>query len=236
VVDADSGDINSAFAKAVRVDALLRRIAKEHSPAALASSFGAEDMLLADIILSAHLSIEIFSIDTGRLPQETYDLIARTRVHYGAEIKIYFPRHDLVEAYAREHGINAFYESIKLREACCEVRKVEPLSRALSGKKAWITGLRAEQSVFRSRLKIEANDKDNGLKKFNPLLDWTEKEVWAYLREKQIPYNALHDRHYPSIGCAPCTRSVADGKDARSGRWWWEDSAKRECGLHVERA
>ncbi|MDR1162503.1 MAG: phosphoadenylyl-sulfate reductase [Candidatus Accumulibacter sp.] len=231
----DSADWNSIEAKTADLEKLIRRIAQDDAPAAFASSFGAEDMLLTDLIVGTGAPIEIFSIDTGRLPQETYALIANTRARYGAEIKIYFPRFDLVEAYVHEHGINAFYDSVDLRKTCCRIRKIEPLRRALSGKKAWITGLRAEQSAARSEFRIEEYDKDNGLKKFNPLLDWSEKEVWAYLRKKRVPYNALHDRFYPSIGCAPCTRSVAAGEDARSGRWWWENSTNRECGLHVRR-
>ncbi|MDR2506494.1 MAG: phosphoadenylyl-sulfate reductase [Candidatus Accumulibacter sp.] len=229
----------SVDAKTEEVRKLLRRIVENYAPAALASSFSAEDMLLTDIVLTENIPVEIFSLDTGRLPQETYDLIARTRAHYGAEgqkIRLYFPRHELLEPYTLKHGINAFYESAELRKSCCFIRKIEPLRRALSGKKAWITGLRAEQSTERQLLRIEAYDEDNGLWKFNPLLDWTGKEIWGYIKDKNIPYNALHDRFYPSIGCAPCTRSVTVGEDPRSGRWWWERTESRECGLHVKNA
>ncbi|MDR1367638.1 MAG: phosphoadenylyl-sulfate reductase [Candidatus Accumulibacter sp.] len=233
-MNADRDDLISVRGKTLEVESLIRKIAMDYSPAAFASSFGVEDMLLTDIILGTNAPIEIFSIDTGRLPRETHDLIAKAQTRYGVRIKVYFPRCELIEAYVLENGINAFYDTVELRETCCRIRKVEPLRRALIGKKAWITGLRAEQSRTRGLLRIEDFDEDNGLKKFNPLLNWTEKEVWAYIREKRVPYNALHDRFYPSIGCAPCTRSVTVGEDARSGRWWWEDSTNRECGLHVK--
>ena len=216
--------------------AVLQQIADEYSPAALANSLGAEDMVLTDLIHTEQLGIEIFSLDTGRLPPETYDLIADVRKHYDLTLKLYYPRHDLVEAYTRAHGINAFYESVELRKGCCHVRKVEPLQRALAGKKAWITGMRAQQSATRQGLPVRAFDEGNGLEKFNPLADWTEKEVWAYIKLNDVPYNALHDKHYPSIGCAPCTRAITVGEDIRAGRWWWEQPESKECGLHVKKA
>ena len=215
--------------------ALLQKIAAEYSPAALANSLGAEDMVLTDLICSEKLDIENFSLDTGRLPSETYDLIARVREHYGLTLTVYYPRHELVEAYVREHGINAFYESVELRKGCCHVRKVEPLQRALAGKKAWITGMRAQQSATRQGLPVQTFDEANGLEKFNPLADWTEKEVWAYIKLNDVPYNALHDKHYPSIGCSPCTRAITVGEDVRAGRWWWENPESKECGLHVKK-
>jgi phosphoadenosine phosphosulfate reductase len=199
-----------------------------------ANSMGAEDMVLTNIILREQLPIEIFSLDTGRLPVETYDLIAEVEQTYSTKLKIYFPQAATVENYVQTKGINAFYESIELRKACCHMRKVEPLGRALKGKKAWITGMRAQQSATRSDLPIREFDQGNGLEKYNPLTDWTEKEVWAYIRMHEVPYNKLHDAFYPSIGCAPCTRAVAMGEDVRSGRWWWEDPASKECGLHVK--
>lgn len=200
-----------------------------------ANSFGAEDMVLTDIILREALAIEIFSLDTGRLPVETYDLMATTERTYNTKLKIFFPQADLVETYVRNHGINAFYESIALRKSCCGMRKVEPLTRALAGKKAWITGMRAEQSTTRVDLPTRQYDAGNGLEKFNPLSDWTEEEVWAYIRLFDVPFNALHDQFYPSIGCAPCTRAIAMGEDVRAGRWWWEDPLNKECGLHVKK-
>ena len=223
---------------AVKLDAtrtLLRKIADEFSPAVFANSLGAEDMLLTDLIVRDALPIEIFSLDTGRLPIETYELIAKLGERYGLKLKLYYPRHELVEDYTRTHGINAFYESVDLRRACCHARKVEPLQRALAGQKAWITGLRAQQSATRDGLPTHAFDEGNGLHKFNPLADWSEREVWAYIRQNDVPYNALHDRFYPSIGCAPCTRAITPGEDIRSGRWWWENPESKECGLHVKK-
>ncbi len=202
---------------------------------AFANSFGAEDMVLTDLILANALPIEIFSLDTGRLPAETYTLIGDVEQRYGTKLKIYFPDAGAVENYVRSHGINAFYDSVELRKACCGVRKMEPLRRALAGKKAWITGLRAAQSVTRSGLPVREFDAGNGLDKLNPLSDWSETEVWAYIRIHDLPYNALHDQFYPSIGCAPCTRAIALGEDVRAGRWWWEDPASKECGLHVKK-
>ncbi|HEX5538919.1 MAG TPA: phosphoadenylyl-sulfate reductase [Methylophilaceae bacterium] len=200
-----------------------------------ANSLGAEDMVLTDIMLREQLPIEIFSLDTGRLPAETYDLIAEVERTYNTRLKIFFPRSDSVEAYVRSNGINAFYESIDLRKACCHMRKVEPLGRALKGKKAWITGMRAQQSATRTDLPVRQFDQANNLEKLNPLSDWSEQETWAYIRMHGVPYNKLHDQFYPSIGCAPCTRAVAMGEDVRAGRWWWEDPTSKECGLHVKK-
>jgi len=200
-----------------------------------ANSFGAEDMVLTDLILGGKLPIEIFSLDTGRLPAETYSLMGEVEQRYGSRLKVFFPESGAVESYVREHGINAFYDSVELRKACCFARKVEPLRRALAGKKAWITGLRAAQSTTRSGLPLREFDAGNGLEKLNPLSDWSETEVWAYIRLNEVPYNALHDQFYPSIGCAPCTRAIAVGEDVRAGRWWWEDPASKECGLHVKK-
>ena len=201
---------------------------------AFANSFGAEDMVLTDLILSNALPITVFSLDTGRLPAETYSLIGEVERRYGKKLEIYFPDAGAVEAFVRSHGINAFYDSVELRKACCGVRKMEPLRRALAGRKAWITGLRAAQSVTRAGLPVRETDTANGLEKLNPLTDWTETEVWAYIRIIEVPYNALHDQFYPSIGCAPCTRAIALGEDVRAGRWWWENPETKECGLHVK--
>ena len=201
---------------------------------AFANSFGAEDMVLTDLILSNALPITVFSLDTGRLPAETYSLIGEVERHYGSKLEIYFPDAGAVETFVRSHGINAFYDSVELRKACCGVRKMEPLRRALAGRKAWITGLRAAQSVTRAGLPVRETDTANGLEKLNPLSDWTETEVWAYIRMNEVPYNALHDQFYPSIGCAPCTRAIAVGEDVRAGRWWWENPETKECGLHVK--
>jgi len=205
------------------------------SEVTFANSMGAEDMVLTDIILREQLPVEIFSLDTGRLPAETYDLISEVEQNYGTKLKIFFPQNETVEAYVQSNGINAFYESVDLRKACCHMRKVEPLQRALKGKKAWVTGMRAQQSATRTALPFRQFDEANGLEKFNPLSDWTEQEVWAYIRTHNVPYNKLHDQFYPSIGCAPCTRAIAMGEDVRAGRWWWEDPANKECGLHVKK-
>ena len=232
---ADDRLIAAVGAKTVAAVNLLRDIARDFSPAVFANSFGAEDMVLTDLIVREGLDVGIFSLDTGRLPAETYDLMAETEAHYGIHFEVYYPRHDLVEAYVRGQGINAFYESVELRKGCCQVRKVEPLQRALAGNKAWVTGLRAQQAATRDGLAVRHFDIGNGLEKFNPLANWSEREVWAYIRANKVPYNKLHDRHYPSIGCAPCTRAIAVGEDIRAGRWWWETPESKECGLHVKR-
>lgn len=228
--------------KAAEVHALLSAAVQEFGAGtiAFANSFGAEDMVLTDIILNhgadkRPLRIEIFSLDTGRLPTETYDVMAATEKHYNTRLKVFYPDAEKIESYVNTNGINAFYTSIDLRKACCAIRKVEPLRRALKDKKAWVTGMRAEQSATRVNLPKRDYDSANGLEKFNPLSDWTEKEVWAYIRLHDVPYNKLHDQFYPSIGCAPCTRSVAMGEDIRAGRWWWEDPNSKECGLHIKK-
>jgi phosphoadenosine phosphosulfate reductase len=221
--------------KRAQVLALLQAASKEFNAITFANSYGAEDMVLTDIIAKENLSIEIFSLDTGRLPAETYTLMGDVESAYNTKPVVFFPKHEAVEDYVRTKGINAFYESIDLRKACCYMRKVEPLQRALSGKQAWVTGMRAEQATTRSSLPNREYDAGNKLEKYNPLSDWTEQEVWAYIRMFDVPYNELHDQFYPSIGCAPCTRAVAIGEDVRAGRWWWEDPQNKECGLHVKK-
>ncbi len=214
--------------------ALLQRIERDFMPAVLANSFGAEDMVLMDLIARYAPAIGIFSLDTGRLNPETYDLHQQAQDRYGLKIDTYFPQASAIEAFVREEGMNAFYRSVELRKACCRIRKVEPLRRALGGKRAWIAGLRREQSPTRTDLTEHEYDQGFGLEKFNPLIDWTHDDVWEYIRTFDVPYNVLHDRHYPSIGCAPCTRAVAAGEDLRAGRWWWESPDSKECGLHVK--
>jgi phosphoadenosine phosphosulfate reductase len=211
---------------------LLRDIAARHAPAVFASSFGAEDMVLIDLIATHRLPIRIFTLDTGRLPEETHALIDRVRKHYGVPVDVYTPDARLLQAFVGENGVNAFYDSVALRKGCCAVRKTEPLQRALAAKGAWVTGLRRSQSVTREAIAVEERDDLHGLPKFNPLADWNQDEVWDYLRANGVPYNALHDRGYPSIGCAPCTRAVGPGEDVRAGRWWWEQPEHKECGLH----
>lgn len=224
-------------AKIAAAAILLERIQDEFSPATLASSLGAEDMVLIDLIAKHAPGISIFSLDTGRLNPETYDLLAKVQETYGEKvlIRVLYPQPEPLQQYVQANGINAFYHSVELRKACCAIRKVEPLKHALAGNKAWITGMRRQQAVTRADMPVQEFDADHGLAKFNPLADWTEKEVWEYIRSNAIPYNALHDKHYPSIGCAPCTRAIAVGEDLRAGRWWWENEAGKECGLHVKK-
>jgi phosphoadenosine phosphosulfate reductase len=210
----------------------LRAIAAEHAPAALASSLGAEDMVLTDAILGGGIPIEIFTLDTGRLHPETLSMLERVRERYGYEIRVYEPDANAVKRYVSELGLDAIYRSVELRRRCCEIRKVEPLGRALAGKSAWITGLRRTQSVTRADLPLKEFDPAYGLWKFNPMAEWSEREVWEYLRSRDVPYNPLHDRGFRSIGCVPCTRPTAAGEDLRAGRWWWEDAQTKECGLH----
>ncbi len=224
----------SVATRTASAKALLGEIATNWSPATFANSLGAEDMVLTDLILKSRLSISIFSLDTGRLPAETYELMAAVEKHYGHKLTVFFPRADDIELYVRNQGINGFYESVTLRKACCAIRKVEPLKRALAGKRAWITGMRAEQAATRGNLAIREYDEGNGLEKFNPLAEWSENEVWAYLLQHKAPYNALHNNFFPSIGCAPCTRAISPGEEVRSGRWWWEEPHLKECGLHVK--
>lgn len=200
---------------------------------ALASSFGAEDVVLTDMLLKINPKFKIFTLDTGRLPAETYDVWERIEGKYGIKIEAYFPETRFVEEMINKHGPNLFYKSIELRKLCCHVRKVEPLNRALKGLEAWVCGLRKEQSITRQDIKkVEIDDIHNGIIKVNPLADWTEKQVWDYIRENDVPYNKLHDQNYPSIGCAPCTRAIKPGEDIRAGRWWWELPEGKECGLH----
>ena len=210
----------------------LKQIESTQSPIAFACSFGAEDMVLLDAIARHARKIEVFTLDTGRLPEETHALFETVRDKYPIPIRTYFPDASTVQAWVEQNGPNAFYKSVAQRQQCCHIRKVEPLQRALARKKSWVTGLRRDQSTARQTLERVAWDDANGLTKINPLLEWTNDDVWAYIRANNVPYNALHDRGYPSIGCAPCTRAIQPGEDIRAGRWWWESSSK-ECGLHT---
>jgi phosphoadenosine phosphosulfate reductase len=210
----------------------LATVAGSHSDTVLASSFGVEDMLLTHVIATARLPITLITLDTGRLPGETYALIDRTRERYGIPVEIYYPAAQQVETYVRANGVNAFYQSLDLRHACCGIRKVAPLARALAGRGAWITGLRRAQAASRDAVAFEEFDNVHGLPKFNPLADWSDDEVWSFVRANDVPYNPLHDRGFPSIGCAPCTRAIEPGEDIRAGRWWWERADARECGIH----
>jgi phosphoadenosine phosphosulfate reductase len=196
------------------------------------TSLGQEDQVITQLIASQNLPIQIFSLDTGRLFPETLELLARTESKYKTRIKVFYPETTSVERLVSDMGINGFYESVKNRKSCCYVRKVEPLKRALAGNEVWVTGLRAEQSPNRHAMKRIEWDEVNQILKYNPLLDWSFDEMIAYIDKYKIPYNPLHDKGFISIGCAPCTRAILPGEDARAGRWWWEDS-KKECGLHA---
>jgi phosphoadenosine phosphosulfate reductase len=196
------------------------------------SSLGQEDQVLTDIIFKNNLPVKIFTIDTGRLFNETYELLDKTTARYKKQVQVYFPEAADVENFVETKGINSFYESVDNRKGCCFIRKVKPLNRALAGAQVWITGLRAEQSENRKDMPIIEWDEDRQLYKFNPLIHWTYNEVLDYIKEFNVPYNTLHDKGFISIGCAPCTRAIEPGEDARAGRWWWEASHK-ECGLHV---
>ena len=195
------------------------------------TSFGQEDQVITHKIANNKVPIEIFTLDTGRLFYETYDLWSKTIVKYGVSIKPYYPNTPAVEDLVSTNGINGFYQSVENRKSCCYVRKVEPLKRALQGNKVWITGLRAEQSRNRQHMQLLEWDEGNQILKYNPLLHWTMEDMLNYIKEESIPYNTLHDKGFISIGCAPCTRAIMPGEDARAGRWWWEASQK-ECGLH----
>jgi len=218
--------------KIARLLEALGAIASGHAPAALSSSLAVEDMVITDAILRHGHAIEIFTLDTGRLHAETLGVLPRVRDRYGYEIRVYTPDADAVARYIEEFGLDALYASIELRQRCCHIRKVEPLKRALAGKKAWVTGMRRAQSVSRRDLHESEYDTQYRLWKFNPLADWSEAEVWQYIRQFEVPYNPLQDQGYRSIGCAPCTRATAIGEDLRAGRWWWEDPQTKECGLH----
>lgn len=211
----------------------LTRIAAEFSPAVFASSLAAEDMVLTDMILKAKLPIGIFSLETGRLHQETLAVLDKVKTRYDHDITLYRPQPEAVAAYVEQNGLNAFYNSVEMRRECCRIRKVEPLGRALADNKAWITGQRRAQSTTRAELHVQEDDAAHAMTKFNPLADWSEQDVWDYIRANDVPYNALHDQGYPSIGCEPCTRAVQPGEDVRAGRWWWENPDSKECGLHM---
>jgi phosphoadenosine phosphosulfate reductase len=213
--------------------ATLERIAADFTPAVFASSLAAEDMVLTDLILRAKLPIGIFTLETGRLHAETLGMLDRIREVYGYEVEAYRPDTAAVDAYVQQNGLNAFYDSVDMRKECCRIRKVDPLNRALAGNKAWVTGQRRAQSATRAELHVQEEDVAHGMVKFNPLADWSEEDVWHYIRSNNVPYNPLHDRGYPSIGCEPCTRAIAPGEDVRAGRWWWENPESKECGLHV---
>lgn len=199
---------------------------------ALSSSLSYEDQTITDMMVGIRKDARIFTLDTGRQFPETYDLIDRTNMQYGIRIEVFFPDWHNVQKMVKEHGINLFYDSVELRHLCCNVRKVEPLKRALQGVEVWISGLRREQSVTRANMQMVEYDTADNVIKLNPLILWTEEQVKEYVRKNDVPFNKLHNEGFPSIGCQPCTRAVKPGEDIRAGRWWWEDPDHRECGLH----
>lgn len=202
-------------------------------PLVFTTSFGIEDQLIAHHILSQNLPIKLVTLDTGRMFPQTYDVWQQTEEKYGARIQAFYPNALATEALIADQGINGFYYGVDMRKACCHVRKVEPLNRALNGAKGWVTGLRGGQSANRDHLVFAEEDKARGLTKFNPLADYSREQVVAEVKALNVPYNVLHDQGFLSIGCAPCTRAINPGEPERAGRWWWEDEAKKECGLHV---
>jgi phosphoadenosine phosphosulfate reductase len=213
---------------------MLRAAAEDHAGRIVqATSLGAEDMVVTDLIVRLGLGVAIGTLETGALHAETVALIPRLEERYGVEVEVYRPREEQVVHFVRNNGAEAMYRSIELRKACCQIRKMEPLARMLDGRSAWVTGLRREQSNNRGAVAFVETDA-NGRTKVNPLADWTWNDVWHYISLHDVPYNPLHDQFMPSIGCAPCTRAIAVGEDFRAGRWWWEDEAAKECGLHVK--
>ena len=211
---------------------LLKQTVEQYQKVVLATSLGIEDVILMETVFQQKLPIAMFTLETGRLPEETLTLLQALQKRYEGAINIYFPDAQAIESYTKTHGINGFYQSVDLRKQCCYIRKVAPLQRALSGYKAWLTGIRQQQSIERSGLVLSTWDEAHGLQKINPLIDWLAKEIWELAHYLEVPYNSLHDQHYPTIGCAPCSRAIAQGEDFRAGRWWWEQNANKECGLH----
>lgn len=228
----DIESLNHQFAQAGPETTIAYFLNQYGNRIALSSSLGAEDQVLTQMVWTANAQAKVFTLDTGRLFPETYDLIDRTCRRYKNRIEVYFPLADRVQQMVHEKGINLFYESVENRKQCCHIRKIEPLQRAFSQLDAWICGLRSQQSVTRSQIQVVEWDANNGLLKINPLANWSETQVWDYIRAHKIPYNPLHDKNYPSIGCQPCTQPVQPGQDIRSGRWWWENPESKECGLH----
>ena len=211
---------------------LIKYILKNHNNIALSSSLSVEDQVLTDMIFKVDKNSKVFTLDTGRLHSETYKVLDETNLKYGVKLDVYFPQNSDVENLYKTQGVNGHFESIDNRKNCCNTRKIEPLKRALKGVDIWITGLRASQSVTRTNMPIIEWDENFKVIKLNPLINWSEEDIWDYIKTNKVPYNKLHDIGYPSIGCEPCTRAVKDGEDIRAGRWWWENPEHKECGLH----
>lgn len=223
-------------ARVAHAVALLREAAEDHAGRIVqATSLGVEGMVLTDMIARHRLPVAVATLDTGKLHAQTLTLIERIRARYGIEVEVFRPQHEAVVRFVGRHGERAMFESVDLRKACCEVRKIEPMKRLLAGRAAWVTGLRRDQSETRANVPFFEHDAE-GREKFYPLADWSDADVWHYVRTHEVPYNELHDRFFPSIGCEPCTRAIALGEDQRAGRWWWEQDGGKECGLHPLRA
>jgi phosphoadenosine phosphosulfate reductase len=227
-------ELNERFSGSSPQDVLAFFINEFQDKLAFATSLGAEDQVLTEMIAGIDRTTKIFTLDTGRMFAESYELIERTNARFKINIQVNFPERERVEKMVNDKGINLFYESVESRKLCCHIRKIEPLKRALQGLEVWISGLRRSQSVTRTDLKLVEWDESNNLVKLNPLIDWSEEHVWEYIRQKNIPYNPMHDQGFPSIGCQPCTRAVEPGEDVRAGRWWWEHPNHKECGLHIK--
>jgi phosphoadenosine phosphosulfate reductase len=234
IMESIAAELNEKFLGKGAEEILRYFITEYPGKVVLGSSLGAEDQVLTHIMTAIDKQVKIFTLDTGRIFPETYNVLDETNKKYGIHIDVYFPNYTQVEEMVKARGINLFYESIENRKLCCHIRKVEPLKRALSGMKVWVTGLRKDQTVTRFFTKTVEWDESYQLLKVNPLLNWTEKDVWAFIKEHEIPYNKLHDIGFPSIGCQPCTRAIKPGEDVRAGRWWWEMPEQKECGLHVK--
>jgi len=229
---AELDEINSALETAE--DALRWASDNLHPKVAKAASFGAEDAAIMDMMIKINPDFRFFTLDTGRLPQETYDIMDVVRKKYNVEIEVLFPDAKEVEEMVRSSGMNLFYDSVENRKLCCEIRKVHPINRILGGLDGWISGLRKDQTEVRSTVKmLELDEAHGGIVKVNPVINWTWDDVWSYIRKNDLPYNSLLDRGFPSIGCEPCTRAIKPGDDLRAGRWWWERGEHKECGLHI---
>lgn len=231
----DIDELVAEVADASAQDLLRWAIDRFRSRLAIATSFQIDGMAILDMAWRIDPGVRVFTVDSGRLHQETYDLMDRVRDRYGMAIEVYSPDPRELEPFVRDEGMNAFYRSVPLRLRCCEIRKVRPLTRALAGCDAWVTGVRRDHAASRSNAQTVGIDREHdGIVKINPLAGWNEEDVWAYIRAHDIPYNALYDQGYTSIGCVPCTRVVGPGEDSRAGRWWWEQDVPKECGIHRE--
>lgn len=228
----DDATRQNLLSKTAVLEQRLQDIAQRFDAARFASSLAVEDMVITDVIARLQLPIQIFTLQTGRLNAETSALIPQTEQRYGISLQVMEPVAQAVIQYEQQHGRDAFYESVDLRRECCRIRKIEPLNRAIVGADAWLTGQRREQSATREELPFEQHDANHNIAKFNPIFDWTELDVWAYVAAYDVPVNDLYHQHYPSIGCEPCTKPVRLGEDIRAGRWWWENKDTKECGLH----